>query len=221
MTRISIQRNKYLLIRYKELLELQPSAKVVLTVRDPERWYRSIVFLFSTINSLINTFPCSTFLSLVGLGSTCEYGRQNMLDTYGVSGKCNIAVESGKSEAIKMFNSHIEEVKSVVPQDQLLVFDVSEGWEPLCKFLGLPEPDVPFPNINDRQQVTILCRIIHLISWGGLLGLALLFTCTLYYQTGGAGIILSITVAAAILFCGGHTIRSLARTQATQKPKAA
>jgi len=205
---------------YKELLELQPSAKVVLTVRDPECWYRSIVFLFSTINSLANTFPCSTFLSLVGLGSACEYARQNMVDTYGVSGKINIAAQSDKSEAIKIFNSHIEEVRSVVPKDQLLVFDVSEGWEPLCKFLGLPVPDIPFPNINDRQQVTTLCRIIQLISWGGLLGISLLFTCTLYYQTGGAGIILSIIVAAAILFCGGHTIRSLARTQATQKPKA-
>ena len=111
-------------------------------------------------------------------------------------------------------------MKSVVPKDQLLVFDVSEGWEPLCKFLDLPVPDVPFPNINDRQQVTTLCRIIQLISWGGVLSLALLFTCTLYYQTGGAGIIISMTVAAAILFCGRLTIRSLAKTQATQKPKA-
>ena len=111
-------------------------------------------------------------------------------------------------------------MKSVVPKDQLLVFDVSEGWEPLCKFLDLPVPDVPFPNINDRQEVTNLCRIIQLISWGGVLSLALLFTCTLYYQTGGAGIILSITVAAAILFCGRIMIRSLGKTQATQKPKA-
>ena len=111
-------------------------------------------------------------------------------------------------------------MKSVVPKDQLLVFNVSEGWEPLCKFLDLPVPDISFPNINDRQQVTNLCRIIQLISWGGVLSLALLFTCTFYYQTGGAGIILSMTVAAAILFCGRIMIRSLGKTQATQKPQA-
>ena len=68
-----------------------------------------------------------------------------MLDTYSVTGKMNIATESNKNEANEIFNSHVEEVKSVVPKDQLLVFDVSEGRELLCKFLGFPVPDVSCP----------------------------------------------------------------------------
>ena len=43
--------------------------------------------------------------------------------------------------------------KSTVPPEKLLVFDVKEGWEPLCKFLNKPIPDEPFPNINDREKI--------------------------------------------------------------------
>lgn len=43
--------------------------------------------------------------------------------------------------------------KSTVPPEKLLVFDVKEGWEPLCKFLNKPIPDEPFPNINDRDEI--------------------------------------------------------------------
>ena len=61
---------------------------------------------------------------------------------------------SGDSEdrehAIQDFNRHNEEVKEHVPTDQLLVYEVKDGWEPLCEFLepGAPE-DKPFPRLND------------------------------------------------------------------------
>ena len=38
-----------------------------------------------------------------------------------------------------------------VPADNLLVFEVKQGWEPLCKFLGVPQPETPFPHINDTK----------------------------------------------------------------------
>lgn len=40
----------------------------------------------------------------------------------------------------------------VVPADKLLVFEVSQGWGPLCNFLGKPVPPQPFPHINDREE---------------------------------------------------------------------
>ena len=43
------------------------------------------------------------------------------------------------------------QVKRIVPSDKLLVYDVKEGWEPLCTFLGLPVPNNPFPRVNDTQ----------------------------------------------------------------------
>jgi hypothetical protein len=46
---------------------------------------------------------------------------------------------------------HVEHVKATVPKDQLLIMNITEGdgWAPLCKFLGRPIPDVPFPKLND------------------------------------------------------------------------
>jgi Sulfotransferase domain len=44
-----------------------------------------------------------------------------------------------------------EEVQATVPRDRLLVWSVSDGWEPLCEFLELPIPDTPFPHLNDSK----------------------------------------------------------------------
>ena len=48
---------------------------------------------------------------------------------------------------------NIVQVRATVPPEQLLVFDVKEGWTPLCQFLRVPVPDVPFPNINDANEI--------------------------------------------------------------------
>ena len=50
------------------------------------------------------------------------------------------------------FNAHNERVKAVIPADRLLVFDVRQGWQPLCAFLGVAVPDTPFPRTNDRAE---------------------------------------------------------------------
>lgn len=48
--------------------------------------------------------------------------------------------------------AHNEAVKTTIPADQLLVFEVKEGWGPLCEFLKVPAPDDPFPRTNDRAE---------------------------------------------------------------------
>jgi hypothetical protein len=45
------------------------------------------------------------------------------------------------------------QVKAAVSADRLLVYSVIEGWEPLCKLLGVPVPPTPFPHKNDRAQM--------------------------------------------------------------------
>ena len=57
-----------------------------------------------------------------------------------------------KEEVIRRFNKHNETVLSTVPKERLLVFDAKQGWEPLCNFLGVPVPDVPFPQSNKRDE---------------------------------------------------------------------
>ena len=79
------------------------------------------------------------------------------------------AVDSGQETAVSFFNDWNEQVKREIPSDRLLVFQVKEGWDPLCKFLGVPVPEEPFPNVNDteemRKRIWSMKRSCY-ISWG-------------------------------------------------------
>ena len=63
------------------------------------------------------------------------------------------AVDSGQDTAVSFFNDWVDQVKREIPAERLLVFEVKEGWAPLCKFLGVPEPEGEFPNVNDTEQM--------------------------------------------------------------------
>jgi hypothetical protein len=66
-----------------------------------------------------------------------------------------------KEFAEKIWYEHIEEVKANVPADRLLVYDVREGWEPLCKFLGKPIPSEPVPHLNKKENFkTMLAELM-------------------------------------------------------------
>lgn len=52
----------------------------------------------------------------------------------------------------KLFYNHIEEVKTVIPADQLLIMELGEGWERMCKFLGKEIPDAPYPSVNSTAE---------------------------------------------------------------------
>ena len=48
-----------------------------------------------------------------------------------------------------MFDDHVAEIKAIVPPEQLFEYDVTQGWEPLCRFLNVPVPEEEFPSGND------------------------------------------------------------------------
>jgi hypothetical protein len=55
--------------------------------------------------------------------------------------------------AIRIFNEHTAAVIAAVPTERLLVYEVKEGWAPLCRFLDLAVPkDEPFPHVNDSAS---------------------------------------------------------------------
>ena len=62
-------------------------------------------------------------------------------------------IESGEEECVKFYKQWVEEVRATVPKERLLVFSVKEGWGPLCQFLGLPQPQEPFPHLNDAATI--------------------------------------------------------------------
>ena len=57
-----------------------------------------------------------------------------------------------------------------MPPEKLLIYSVDQGWEPLCRFLGMPVPAAPFPNTNDRAAIK---KIIANISRGAYAVIAL------------------------------------------------
>jgi hypothetical protein len=126
-------------IYYRELLQEFPDAKVILTVRDPERWYQSFLTLQQTTDRfrVFRFVPrARRFLNFVDLLLGKVFDRPRDHDN-----------------CINVFNRHNQEVQEHVPADRLLVFRVQEGWEPLCKFLGCEVPEgIPFPHLNEGKE---------------------------------------------------------------------
>ncbi|MBK9925894.1 MAG: sulfotransferase family protein [Anaerolineales bacterium] len=131
---------------YRELLAAYPDAKVVLTVREPERWYQS---MYETAYTMMELYTPAWVKKYVP-----QYKRfADLIDVMIWNGLFN-GKFADKEHAIQIFNAHIEEVKKNIPAEKLLIFNVKEGWKPLCDFLGIPVPeDIPFPHINDHETV--------------------------------------------------------------------
>eukprot|EP01098_Paradermamoeba_levis_P005532 TRINITY_DN2329_c0_g1_i1.p1 TRINITY_DN2329_c0_g1~~TRINITY_DN2329_c0_g1_i1.p1 ORF type:complete len:182 (-),score=49.85 TRINITY_DN2329_c0_g1_i1:152-697(-) len=143
-------------IFYKELLERYPQAKVILTVRDVDSWYESC------INTIYRVGKFKIW-KVIGLVSPWT-GRfinmaENLIWNQYFEGKFE-----DKKFAVEKFNKHVEEVKRVVPKDKLLVFEVKEGWEPLCKFLGKEIPKKPFPRVNDTAEFQKRILVMQIVS---------------------------------------------------------
>lgn len=123
---------------WRELTAHYSDAKVILTVRDPERWYESVK---ETIFRVAETStPDAT-----------DAGRRHILGRVVWDGDFDGRFED-KDHTIAVFNDHNEAVRREIPAGRLLEFEVGQGWEPLCAFLGVPVPDEPFPRSNDRQE---------------------------------------------------------------------
>jgi Sulfotransferase domain len=128
---------------YRELMENYPEAKVILTVRDPERWYDSVR---QTILFASDTFPKWALLL-----SPRMLVFQRMLDR--LWDRLFRGRFEDRAFAIDVFNRHNEQVRRDVPADRLLVYEIGQGWGPLCAFLGVPVPEgKPFPHLNDAAE---------------------------------------------------------------------
>lgn len=125
---------------YEQLLELWPEAKIILNVRDPEAWYTSMQ------NTIWEVFQ--------GMKQAGQGPETNPLAKLGEVMMWQGAFQGrfeDKQFAIDAFNRNTQRVKANLPPEKLLVFDVKEGWEPLCRFLEVPVPDKPFPRLNDTE----------------------------------------------------------------------
>ena len=137
---------------YREHMERYPDAKVILTVRPFEKWYNSV---YSTVwQAGPQTLPEKLGMMLklatnarIRKVVKCIKFVKRMIWEEEFKGKFE-----DKAFVEKRFNEHIAEVKAYVPEDKLLIYDVRDGWGPLCAFLGVEEPAEPLPHLNKREN---------------------------------------------------------------------
>ncbi len=139
---------------WEELASHFPDAKIVLTVRDPQQWWASTA---STIYRFRTAFP-AWMLRLVPMTRRWV----EMIDRLVWDGLFDGRF-TDRDHAVAVFERHIEHVRATCAPDRLLMFDVTEGWEPLCAFLDMPVPQHSFPHLNDAK---VTRRVVAAVRWG-------------------------------------------------------
>jgi hypothetical protein len=159
---------------YEPLMQRYPDAKVILSVRDPERWYesmRSTVYELSRLRT--GSRRARLTFGLLAPLIPGFFGSIGMVDEIVWRGTFDGRFED-RSHAIGVFERWNEEVRRRVPRDRLLVYEVKEGWEPLCEFLGVEEPNEPFPRLNDTAEMRRRIRSLRALAFAVPVALALL-----------------------------------------------
>jgi hypothetical protein len=156
---------------HRELLAHYPDARVILTVRDPEAWWRSTRETIYAISQDVPTRWVGPHLPVMG-----GVFRLTRIYWNGVFGGRFL----DKAHAIGVYHRYCAEVQATVPPERLLVYDLKQGWEPLCSFLGVPVPETPLPHLNDTAEFRRRVIGMKAMSWAVLLapilaGMALLW----------------------------------------------
>ena len=148
---------------YKQLINIFPEAKFILTLRDFDTWYISTANTIYKVPSILPdwfervVYPIRMFIvmqvNLIWVGLF----KNNFSDR-----------ESTKL----VYYEHIESVKKIIPADKLLIYNVEEGWEPLCEFLDVDVPDIPFPKVNNTAEMLRNFAIIKMLPYVFILSIA-------------------------------------------------
>jgi sulfotransferase family protein len=123
-------------IYWRELTSAYPGAKVILSLRSADKWFESTqATIFSdAMDKRIRSSPLVPFFEKTVWRDFGEriHDRDFMM---------------------AYFDRHTAAVKAAIPKQRLLVYEVSQGWEPLCEFLGVDAPATPFPRVNSREEM--------------------------------------------------------------------
>ena len=125
---------------WRELAYFYPDAKVLLTVRNSSDWY----------DSYRATIWGPTVGPTIDKGMPDE--RWNEMVRRVLVDRAYRGEPTDRESVIATFEQHNADVQAAFGPDRLLVYEVAQGWEPLCGFVGLPVPDAPFPHLNRRDE---------------------------------------------------------------------
>jgi hypothetical protein len=128
---------------WRELMFAHPRAKVILSVRDPEQWWHSFDdTVAGVIRRAHRPSDLPWVITLRRFVIECVERRSFGRPLHDLT----------RGEVIATYLAHNHAVRATVPPSRLLVFDVRDGWAPLCEFLEVPVPGAPFPHVNDRAE---------------------------------------------------------------------
>ena len=123
---------------FRELAAEFPSAKFVLTHRDPERW--------------ADSFAATIYQLLAGRDQAPQEMKAWLDMASNVIARTGFPPGLDRDQLIEAFMAHNDAVRKTIPADRLLVFEVKQGWEPLCNFLDVAVPAEEFPRTNHREE---------------------------------------------------------------------
>jgi hypothetical protein len=136
---------------YESIFVKYPDARFILTTRDAEAWYKSIsatVFKASqpTPARMLQTLFQALYTPIVRRRlPVLAYAGRMIKEFYGPD-------LTDKETVLQKFHTWNERVAHTIPASQLLIYDVKDGWEPLCTFLNVPVPNKPFPVTNNTRE---------------------------------------------------------------------
>jgi len=160
---------------YKELMKEYPDAKVILTVRDADSWMKSWnalnrEVLDSITFKFFSKIPGTSFYIQKKIHNEAILGPRGMFK--GHKSEKNI-----KNEFIKWNQSVID----YVPKDRLLVYEIKDGWEPLCNFLNIPVPDISFFHKNKTKNMGHMSRFIGSMFTISILSIIVVIFLLIYF----------------------------------------
>lgn len=123
---------------WRELALRYPEAKIIHTIRDPADWFESTQATIFRPGGIAHAAIQSS--ELIG-DFFRSFIKPPLLDHL-----------NDRDWLLDYFRRHTDEVKATIPPDRLLFYEVTEGWAPLCAFLGLDVPGEAFPSQNSRAE---------------------------------------------------------------------
>ena len=148
---------------YEQLINKFPDAKFILTLRDFDTWYISTANTIYKVPSILPdwfkvvVYPIRMFIDM----------QVNLIWVGLFKNKF-----SDRESTKLIYYEHIECVKKIIPTEKLLIYNVKEGWGPLCEFLDVEVPGIPFPKVNDTAEMLRKFAIIKLMPYVFMLSLA-------------------------------------------------
>ena len=125
---------------WKQIWAANPDAKIVLTHRDPNAWFTSIE---------------QTIFEALRAPSDDEQLVRWRVQTRKLIFEQTFGNDLSRDHCTAVLRAHEAEVIASVPAERLLVFEVAEGWGPLCAFLDVDVPDEPFPRANSAAEFRV------------------------------------------------------------------